>query len=102
MSSPTQTDTPFGEVDLAVEGMTCAACVNRVEKKLNALPGVTATVNLATESAHVTLGEDVADSDLLTVIERAGYAGTVTRRRTTDEDDGGETTLTAAPGYAGE
>ena len=102
MSSPTQTDTPFGEVDLAVEGMPCAACLNRGEKKLNALGGVSATVRGATESAHVTLGEDVADSDLLTVIERAGYAGTVTRRRTTDEDDGGETTLTAAPGYAGE
>ena len=36
--------------------------MNRVEKKLNALPGVTATVNLATESAHVTLEEDVADA----------------------------------------
>ena len=103
MSSPTQTTTPFGEVDLAVEGMTCAACVNRVEKRLNALPGVTATVNLATESAHVTLDEDVADTDLLAVIERAGYAGTVTRRRTTDEDeDGEEPTLAAPPGYAGE
>src|SRR5690625_1079476 len=103
MSSPTQTTTPFGEVDLAVDGMTCAACVNRVEKKLNALPGVTATVNLATESAHVTLEEDVADADLLAVIERAGYAGTVTRRSTTDDDeDGEEPTLAAPPGYAGE
>ncbi|HLT83045.1 MAG TPA: heavy metal translocating P-type ATPase [Phototrophicaceae bacterium] len=91
MSSPTQTSPAFGEVDLAVEGMTCASCVNRVEKKLNAVPGVSATVNLATESAHVTLAEPVAEADLLAAIERAGYAGSVTRRSTgEDEHDDGE------------
>ena len=41
-------------VDLAIEGMTCASCVARVEKKLNRLPGVEATVNLPLESARVT------------------------------------------------
>ena len=41
------------EIDLAVEGMTCSSCVAHVEKKLNRLPGVQATVNLALESAHV-------------------------------------------------
>ena len=41
------------EIDLAVEGMTCSSCVARVEKKLNRVPGVQATVNLALESAHV-------------------------------------------------
>ncbi|MCM3660492.1 heavy metal translocating P-type ATPase [Georgenia satyanarayanai] len=95
MSSPTQTSTPFGEIDLAVEGMTCASCVGRVEKKLNAVPGVSATVNLATESAHLTLEEQVADEDVVKAVERAGYAATVTRRRTADaphghgHDDGG-------------
>ena len=81
MSSPTST--PFAEIDLAVEGMTCASCVARVEKKLNAVPGVSATVNLATESAHLTLDEQVPDGDLLGAVERAGYAATVTRRHTT-------------------
>ncbi|PYF99029.1 Cu+-exporting ATPase [Georgenia satyanarayanai] len=85
MSSPT-TSTPFAEIDLAVEGMTCASCVARVEKKLNAVPGVSATVNLATESAHLTLEEKVPDGDLLGAVERAGYAATVTRRRTADDD----------------
>ncbi|WP_413451784.1 heavy metal translocating P-type ATPase [Georgenia phoenicis] len=84
MSSPAHTSTPFGEIDLAVEGMTCASCVARVEKKLNAVPGVSATVNLATESAHLTLEEQVADAEVVAAVERAGYAATVTRRRTTD------------------
>ncbi|MDD9206278.1 cation transporter, partial [Georgenia sp. 10Sc9-8] len=70
------------EVDLSVEGMTCASCVNRVEKKLNKLPGVRATVNLATESAHVRLTEPHDDADLLGAVESAGYTGHVTGRRT--------------------
>ena len=104
MSSPQQTLEPYGEVDLAVEGMTCAACVNRVEKRLNAVPGVTATVNLATESAHVTLAEPVADDDLLAAVERAGYAGAVTRRRTHDDDtsDDAEHALAGHAHAAGE
>ena len=47
-------------VDLAIEGMTCASCVARVEKKLNRLPGVEATVNLPLESARVTMTDGVA------------------------------------------
>nr|WP_248258040.1 heavy metal translocating P-type ATPase [Georgenia sp. EYE_87] len=63
--------------------MTCSSCVARVEKKLNKVPGVVATVNLATESAHVELTQDVSDADLVGAIQAAGYAGTVTRRRAT-------------------
>ncbi|GAA4285763.1 heavy metal translocating P-type ATPase [Georgenia daeguensis] len=74
---------PLAEVDLAVDGMTCSSCVARVEKKLNKVPGVVATVNLATESAHVELTQDVSDADLVGAIQAAGYAGTVTRRRST-------------------
>ncbi|WP_324653421.1 heavy metal translocating P-type ATPase [Georgenia sp. H159] len=97
-------DEPYGEVDLAVEGMTCASCVGRVEKRLNAVPGVSATVNLATESAHVTLAEPVGDQDLLAAVERAGYSGSVTRRRTADDaaPDGEEHTLAAHGHDAGE
>jgi P-type Cu+ transporter len=74
---------PLAEVDLAVDGMTCSSCVARVEKKLNKVPGVVATVNLATESAHVELTQDVSDADLVGAVQAAGYAGTVTRRRST-------------------
>jgi Cu+-exporting ATPase len=65
-------------VDLAVEGMTCASCVARVERKLAKLPGVTAAVNLPLESARVTLTEDVDDAALLAAVEAAGYSARVT------------------------
>ena len=68
-----------GEVELAVEGMTCASCVARVEKKLSKIPGADATVNLATESARVTLSQPVDVDDLLGAISAAGYSGRVTR-----------------------
>ena len=61
-------------LDLPIEGMTCASCAVRVEKRLNKLEGVTATVNFATEVA--TIGFDpavAAPDDLLTAVEAAGY-----------------------------
>lgn len=62
-------------VDLAVEGMTCASCVARVEKRLQRLPGVTATVNLPLESAHVeSTDPSVTPADLVAAIEAAGYS----------------------------
>ncbi|WP_277986430.1 heavy metal translocating P-type ATPase [Promicromonospora panici] len=73
---------PFGEVDLAVSGMTCASCVARVERKLNRLDGVAATVNLPLESAHVVLSTEVTDQELVDAVESAGYEARVTRRRT--------------------
>lgn len=71
-----------GEVELAVSGMTCASCVARVERKLNRLDGVAATVNLPLESAHVVLSAAVTDQDLVDAVESAGYEARVTRRRT--------------------
>ncbi|MFC0713388.1 heavy metal translocating P-type ATPase [Cellulomonas biazotea] len=75
--------------------MTCASCVARVERRLNQVPGASATVNLALETAHVELraGDDggVADDDaLLAAVRRAGYDGRVTARR-------GEGTAPATP-----
>ncbi|WP_343048258.1 heavy metal translocating P-type ATPase [Cellulomonas humilata] len=64
-------------VDLAIEGMTCASCVARVEKKLNRLPGVEATVNLPLESAHVRVDGPTATEDLLAAVRAAGYGATV-------------------------
>jgi len=61
------------DVELAIEGMSCAACAVRVEKKLNKLADVTASVNYATATARVSVPVTVAVDDLIGVIERAGY-----------------------------
>ncbi len=60
-------------VVLELGGMTCASCAMRVEKKLNKLPGVTATVNYATEKATINLPTDIHVSDAITAVESAGY-----------------------------
>ena len=60
-------------VELDIEGMTCASCVNRVEKKLGKLEGVQALVNLPLESAHVTVPEGITDEQLTATVEAAGY-----------------------------
>jgi len=66
-------------VDLAVEGMTCASCVARVEKRLQRLPGVTASVNLPLESAHVVAQDaSVTPDDLVAAVRAAGYDARVT------------------------
>jgi P-type Cu+ transporter len=86
---------PVVTVDLAVEGMTCASCVARVEKRLNQVDGAIATVNLALESAHVelTVPDDgsvpAADDDLVAAVRRAGYDARVTARRGDAMSDGG-------------
>ena len=64
----------MNELQLPVTGMTCASCVNRVEKALRAVPGVTqASVNLATEKAAVRAGDGVAAEALAAAVRRAGY-----------------------------
>jgi Cu+-exporting ATPase len=60
-------------IELAIGGMTCASCAARVEKRLNRLDGVTATVNYATEKASVTYGGDVTPETLIAQVEKAGY-----------------------------
>ncbi|WP_067176790.1 heavy metal translocating P-type ATPase [Microtetraspora niveoalba] len=64
---------PHGSVELSIGGMTCASCANRIERRLNKLDGVTATVNYATEKAKVTFPEGVAPADLVAEVEKAGY-----------------------------
>jgi len=61
------------QADLAIEGMTCAACVTRVEKALNRVDGATASVSLATERAHVLVPEGVDDAALIAAVRGAGY-----------------------------
>ena len=65
--------TPERTVVLEVSGMTCASCAARIEKKLNRVPGVTATVNYATEKATVVAAPDVGVDRLVAVVEAAGY-----------------------------
>ncbi|SDP55416.1 Cu+-exporting ATPase [Streptomyces sp. cf386] len=64
---------PTTETELVIGGMTCASCAARIEKKLNRLDGVTATVNYATEKAKVSYGGDVSVRDLIATVEATGY-----------------------------
>ncbi|WP_316739971.1 heavy metal translocating P-type ATPase [Streptomyces sp. MK7] len=66
-------DTPVSQVELLIGGMTCASCAARVEKKLNRIDGVTATVNFATEKARVTYPQGVQVSDLIDTVVKTGY-----------------------------
>src|SRR5205085_8415081 len=61
------------QVELAIGGMTCASCAARVEKKLNRMEGVTATVNYATERARITCADGVSVEDLIATVEKTGY-----------------------------
>src|SRR5690625_6808267 len=60
-------------IDLEVGGMTCASCAARVEKKLNRLDGVSASVNYATEKASIEVPEGVSAEELIAVVEKTGY-----------------------------
>ncbi|MFE7380657.1 heavy metal translocating P-type ATPase [Streptomyces zhihengii] len=61
------------EVELAIGGMTCASCAARIEKKLNRMDGVEATVNYATEKAKVSFADGVDVADLIATVEKTGY-----------------------------
>jgi Cu+-exporting ATPase len=88
--SPVATPEPDTRVDLALEGMTCAACANRIERKLNKLDGVEASVNYATEHALVRFDpRRVTVPDLVGAVEAAGYGAALAseRRATPDKTD---------------
>ncbi|BBX29911.1 heavy metal translocating P-type ATPase [Mycolicibacterium alvei] len=74
-----------GHVDLAIGGMTCASCAGRIERKLNKLDGVTATVNYATEKASVDVAGDVTPEQLIAAVETAGYTAQLSA---TEPDEG--------------
>ncbi|MFE6931055.1 heavy metal translocating P-type ATPase [Streptomyces sp. NPDC057699] len=69
----TPTTPGAARVELAIGGMTCASCAARIEKKLNRMEGVEATVNYATEKARVAFAEDVSVDDLIATVEATGY-----------------------------
>jgi Cu+-exporting ATPase len=66
-------DSTLRTVELQVGGMTCASCAARIEKKLNRMPGVSATVNFATETAHVELPEGTSVDAAIATVEATGY-----------------------------
>ncbi|OBK75559.1 heavy metal translocating P-type ATPase [Mycobacterium sp. 1164985.4] len=74
-------------IELSIDGMTCASCANRIERKLNKLDGVTATVNFATEKARVEYGVNLTPQALLTTVEEAGYHAHLPADGTTDDED---------------
>ncbi|MFF5992356.1 MULTISPECIES: heavy metal translocating P-type ATPase [Prauserella] len=86
---------PGRDIELAIGGMTCASCAMRIERKLNKLDGVTATVNYATEKAKVSFPSDLDPNRLVEQVEAAGYSAALPRPKkaepatepTAEEDD---------------
>ncbi|MFE7859862.1 heavy metal translocating P-type ATPase [Streptomyces sp. NPDC057403] len=94
-STTGSTETPIAdasEVELQIGGMTCASCAARVEKKLNRMDGVTATVNFATEKAKVTYPAGIQVADLIATVVKTGY--------TAEEPPPPQPPAEAAPGAA--
>lgn len=73
------------EVELSLQGMTCAACAARIEKQLNELDGVEAAVNYATETATVVFAAKVSSSELISAVEAIGYAADIRTAESFDE-----------------
>ena len=92
---------PLATLTMSVGGMTCASCVRRVERKLGKLDGVKAEVNLATESARITLTAPHSDEELEAVVNAAGYSGTVTSRSEAASSDGAPAAGGSASGDSG-
>jgi len=82
----TQIRVPLHTIELDVQGMTCASCAARIEKKLNRLEGVNATVNYATEKATVHAGSGTTAQTLIETIERTGYSATLPAESPRDPD----------------
>jgi len=79
--APSTTDAPatvnFTDVELEITGMTCSSCANRIERKLNKLPGVEASVNYATEKARVRAPEGADTQQFIETVKAAGYSAVI-------------------------
>ena len=75
------------ELDFDIQGMTCASCANRIERRLNKLDGVTASVNYASEKAHVSFHEAHTPEDLIRTVEQAGYGAALPSSTSDDDPD---------------
>ena len=101
MSTTTGPVVSAQQVELAIGGMTCASCAARIEKKLNRMDGVSASVNYATEKARVSYGEGVRPEDLVATIAETGYTAELPAPRAGEPAAGGPT-AGAAGDRAGE
>ena len=88
MSTAFQPPQALGHIELQIGGMTCASCAMRIEKKLNKLDGVQATVNYATEKAQVTAPADLDPQTLVAEVEKAGYTATLPTPPAPEQGDG--------------
>ena len=105
--SGTHTDTPVpvataitipgSRVELTIGGMTCASCATRIERKLNKLDGVTATVNYATEQASVDFPRTLTPHDLVAVVEAAGYSAAIPAARPAGSASAADGTADGSP-----
>ncbi len=77
------------DLELVIGGMTCASCAARIEKKLNKMPGVNASVNYATEKAKVTFTPEVDPADLVATVEATGYSAVLPALPAEMQPDGG-------------
>ncbi|PWH06310.1 heavy metal translocating P-type ATPase [Brachybacterium endophyticum] len=103
----TGAEEPLRDVDLDIGGMTCASCANRIERKLNRLDGVRASVNFATEAAHVSAPAAMDAQTLIGEVAKAGYTATlppdpdpedgVERGAGDDDADDGSSAVAADP-----
>ena len=92
---------PLATLTMSVGGMTCASCLRRVERKLGKLDGVSAEVNLATESARITLTAPHSNEELEAVVAAAGYSGQITSRSEAATTDGAPAAGSNAGGDTG-
>lgn len=83
----TATEPTVGHVELQIAGMTCASCAARIEKKLNKLDGVSATVNYSTEKAYVDYRGDVSPEQLVASVEEAGYTAALPKPAHAGDDE---------------
>ncbi|WP_328867042.1 heavy metal translocating P-type ATPase [Streptomyces sp. NBC_00304] len=103
MHSATETEAPAAEsseAEFMIGGMTCASCAARVEKKLNRMDGVTATVNYATEKARVHYGPETGVADLIETVRKTGYTAEPVHRPAPTPTPTPTTAPTTAPAPA--
>src|SRR5699024_7124110 len=97
IATPAGEDAETTRLELEIEGMTCASCANRIERKLNKLDNVSAAVNYATEKARVEVAAGIEPQLLLDTVEQAGYSARLPQPRTSEAG----TTKAGATGNAG-
>ncbi|MPZ66735.1 MAG: heavy metal translocating P-type ATPase [Pseudonocardiaceae bacterium] len=94
--SDSRTPAADGQIELSIGGMTCASCAARIEKRLNKLDGVSASVNYATEKARVSFPGGVDPAALIEQVQAAGYSAAMPQSKPSDPETGGR-----APGDEG-